>query len=181
MATRIRRTAKQIADDLEARARVARTRARKVESAQETRAAIIAGKTIRGMVDAGDVEATRVWDKMLAGLKRDQDRRVFGLPLLPAAADATPAPVSAPVAQPAPAAPPVPRPTPSDRAADLSNRLDRAVAAHKAGPTVETAAALAAVVVEFETITGKLFSGIQPEHRVGFGLGPGPAERLKAS
>ncbi len=82
-----------------------------------------------------------------------------------------------PVAQPGPAAQPAARPSPSERAQALSDRLDRAVKAWEAGPeTAELKDELVAVVVEFETTTGKLFSGMP--NRNAFGLGQGPGQRL---
>jgi hypothetical protein len=166
MATRNRRTAKQIADDLSQRARLARKRANKVDSAQETRAAIIAGKTIRGMVDAGDVEASRVWDKMLAGLKRDQDRRVFGLPLLPPAADNQPA------AQPAPAAP---RPA----VAEIDARVSRAVKAWNDGTKrPQDRDEVRDAVIALEQVIGKVSTVVEVASRGSFGPGDGPGERI---
>jgi hypothetical protein len=165
MATRNRRTAKQIAEDLEARARVARSRAKKVESAQETRAAIIAGKTIRGMVDAGDAEAERVWDKMLAGLKRDQDRKVFGLPLLsPAAGDNQEA------GQP-----------PAKPLLEIDARIVRAVEEWNKLKSNEARDELRDAIIAFETVTGQVATTVKPEQRRGFGLGDLPGQRLLAS
>jgi hypothetical protein len=156
--------------------RVKRER-KELEQAQRATRAFAVLDAIDKMIEAGDEDAKRVMAKFLDGLTVKRERLAFGLDPLPVPAPA-PVPAAAPVAQPAPAAPPAARPAPSDRVKDLSDRLDRAVAAQKAGPTAETTAALAAVVVEFETITRKLFTGIASEHRAGFGLGKSPAERL---
>jgi hypothetical protein len=147
-------------------ARVARTKAKDMERAQQTRRAIVAGIAIEAMAAAGDPDAQRAWDKMLAGLKRKQDRLVFGLEPLPESRPDDHQPVN----------PPAP---PDLSAADA--RVVRAVEAWKSAASEATRVELGQSVAEFEKLTGELWSGLKPEARAGFGLADRPGELDRAS
>jgi hypothetical protein len=183
MATRIRRTAAQIAADLRARANVAEAKAKKVEQAQETRKAIIAGKTIGALATAGDPDCARAWDKMLAGLKRKQDRLAFGLEPLPDASPDDQQPVNPPLVVP-PVLPPVPAAAPAGREhpQDRLNRALTAMDAAKDSPAevreplrVEVGQAIAGV----ERVSGQLWADLPAKNRSYYGLGERPGELLR--
>jgi hypothetical protein len=170
------RTKEQKINDLKTKLAKVKSDMRDETKKADDRRAIIIGKSLQDRASR-DKDAKQLLDAIIAGLVRDQDRKMFDLDPLPKP-EPDAAPVD-PVAQPAPAAPPASRPSPSERANALSDRLDRAVTAWKAGPqTLELKAELAAVVVEYETLTGKLFTGMAPEARASFGLGQSPGERL---
>jgi hypothetical protein len=172
MTTRIRRTAEQIANDLEARARVARTKVKNMERAKQTRTAIIAGEAIRAMVNSGHANANLVWDEMLAGLKRDQDRKAFDLEPLPEP-DNQPAANSS-----------EPEPESDLDVRVLKDRVSRAIGAWNA-PGINRADVkpledeLVDSVVALEKATGKCYSGIKD--RSVFGLSDRPGELARAS
>lgn len=168
MTTRTRRTAEQIANDLEARARVARTKAKNMERALQTRRAIIAGIAIEGMAAAGDADARSVWSKMLAGLKRKQDRLAFGLEPLPDPAPDDRQPVNPPVVVP-PAADPV--------EAAVARR-NQAVAAWNAEKSEKNRIGLGQAIAAYEKLTGKLWEDLPTIERIGWGLSDRPGELL---
>jgi hypothetical protein len=174
MTTRIRRTPEQIANDLEARARVARSKAKNMERARQTRRAIIAGTSIEAMAAAGDSEAKSVWEKMLAGLRRKHDREAFGLEPLPDQGPEDHLPVNPPV---------IPQ---GDAEVAANARLTLAVNAWKDGKDaprdvfdrlkIEVGEATA----QLEQVTGVLWDGMKPELRRDFGLTDRPGVLVKA-
>jgi hypothetical protein len=90
-----RKTKEQIKAGLEQRLQRIKFREKKEERATTTRRLIVAAAAIEAMAKAGDDDAKRAWDKMLAGLKRPQDREVFGLPPLPVPVESESKPVQA--------------------------------------------------------------------------------------
>lgn len=177
MTTRTRRTTAQIANDLEARARVARTKVKNMERAQQTRRAVIAGMTIDGMAAAGDAEAKRVWDRMLAGLTRKQDRLAFGLE--PLAEPESPSDQQA-------VNPPQVVPPKSTQPVHPEHRLTQALAAwnaaDRAGPQevldplrVELGQAIAGI----ERVSGRLWDKLPATDRGYYGLSDRFGEMLR--
>ncbi len=146
-----------------------------MEQAQETRQAIIAGKTIGALATAGDSDCARAWDKMLAALKRKQDRLAFGLDPLPEARPDDQQPVNPPLVVPTKSAGPV----------DVQARLDRALAAWEAAKgnprevleplRVELGQAIAGV----ERVSGQLWGRLPATDRGFYGLSDRPGERLR--
>lgn len=162
------RTKEQKIHDLKMKLAKVKSDMRDETKKADDRRAIIIGKSLQDRASR-DKDAKQLLDAIIAGLVRDQDRKMFDLDPLP-----KPEPDAAPVD---PVAQPAARPSPSERAQALSGRLDRAVKAWKAGPqTAGLKDELVAVVVEFETTTGELFSGMP--NRAAFGLGQGPGQRL---
>lgn len=171
MTNRVRRTAAQIAADLRARANVAEAKAKKVERAQQTRTAIIAGETIRAMAAAGHVNAKLVWDEMLAGLKRKQDRLAFGLEPLPEPRPDDQQPVNPP-------------PGPDLSAAEA--RIARAISAWTENSEIPNGnmepfrIEMRDSFVEFERLSGSFFSGLKAVDRRSYGLSDQPGVLLDA-
>ncbi len=174
---------KKSLDDLEKDAketleRVKRERKELADAQRSTRAFAVLD-AIDKMVEAGDEEAKRVMDRLLDGLTVKRERLAFGLDPLPVPGPA-PVPYTAPVdpvAEPAPSAEPAARPSPKERVDALLDRLDRAVKAWTDGTqTEELKAELIAAVLEFETKTGQLYTGMK--NRAFFGFGQSPGERL---
>lgn len=173
MTTRTRRTAEQIANDLEARARVARTKVKNMERAQQTRRAVIAGMTIDGMAAAGDAEAKRVWDRMLDGLTRKQDRLAFGLKPLPEPGPDN-QPSANPLADPVVAA--------ADPLAFATARLERALKAWSSEkPTEAARIEVGQAIAGLERVTGKLWENLPSNQRVHWDLSDRPGELHTAS
>jgi hypothetical protein len=173
MATRNRRTLEQIANDLEARALVARTKAKKMEKAKHTRTAIIAGESIRAMADNGDAEAKSVWGKMLDGLKRKQDRLAFGLEPLP-----EPEPDDQPDANPPAADPLVATVDPMPAAVA---RHHQAINAWHADSSERNRVGVGEAIAAIEKLTGEFMKDPPFPQRVGWGLGDRPGELVSAS
>ncbi len=163
MTGRTRKTPEQLIAGLERKLQLAKSRKKNLEQAQRTRRAVILGTTIQAMAESGDDDAKRAMTKVMAGLTRKQDRDVFGLPPLPDQAQPAGKPVPASVAE-------------------IDDRIRRAVTAWNDGEkTPQARAELVEAVIAMETVTRKVSTVFQPESRAAYGLGPGPAERLKAS
>jgi hypothetical protein len=151
MAIRNRRTPEQLFNDYTRKAQAAKAKGKKMERAKQTRTAIIAGEAIRAMVNSGHVNANLVWDEMLAGLKRDQDRKAFDLEPLPEEDN-----------QPEP-----------DLLVAAQDRRQRAVQAwNDSDKSAEFRSEMVNSVIAEEKLTGKCYSGIND--RAGFGLSDRP-------
>jgi hypothetical protein len=157
MANRVRRTHEQIAAELRLKLQGVESKMKNEARTMQTRRAVILGSAIQSMAESGDNDAKRVVDKVLAGLKRKQDRVAF---------DLEPLPEQEPAAQPS-----VPA---------LADRVSRAVAAWNApgDKTPERRVEMVDAIIALEVATGKLFPGIKSEGRPGFGLGDRPGERV---
>jgi hypothetical protein len=177
MAARIRRTKEQIANELKLKLQKVKSEMKDEVTAAETRRAVILGKIIQARAAAGDVDAKREVDKMLAGLTRKQDRLAFGLEPLPESRPDDQQPVNPPpVVPPRPAGP-----------VDVQARLDRAVAAWKSAQgsphevleplRVELGHAIAGV----ERVSGQLSELLEAKDRKFYGLGDRPGELARAS
>jgi hypothetical protein len=188
MATRIRKTPEQKANELERMARAARKKANQVGDAKRTRRAVIGGLAIQAMAAAGDRDCERAWNKMLAGLKRKQDRLAFDLEPLPEPRADDDQPVNPPVLAVPPVVPPVPAASPAPaRPVHPQDRLDRAVAAWDAAKDspaevreplrVEVGQAIAGV----ERVSGQLWADLPAKNRSYYGLGERPGELARAS
>jgi hypothetical protein len=169
MTNRIRRTAQQIANDLDARAQIAKNKVKNMEEAKRTRTAIIAGKSIRAMAAAGDPDASRAWDKMLTGLKRKQDRLAFGLEPLPDAVPDDQQPVN----------PPAP-PAASDPLEAATARLQQALKSWEGEKLERNRVELGEAIAAREKLTGVLWENVPPAQRVGWGLSDRPGVLLDA-
>jgi hypothetical protein len=161
MAERIRRTHEQRQAELERKLQRVKSERKKVEQARRTRRAVILGTTIEAMAEAGDLEAKLAMDKVLAGLTRNQDRKMFDLELLPEG--------DQPAAKPS--------------VADLEDRVNLAATVWTNElKTAETKGNLTDAIIALETATGELYSGMkQPETRKSYNLGDRPGQRLRAS
>ncbi len=185
MATRVRRTAAQIAADLRARANVAEAKAKKVERAQQTRTAIIVGETVRGMVNAGDAEAKRIWDRVVASLTRKQDRLAFGLKPLPEARPDDNQPVNPPVLAVPPVVQPVPAASPPAGQVHPEDRLKRALAAWNASEKMPQAEReplrieLGQAIAGVERVSRMLWKELPATDRRYYGLSDRPGEMLR--
>jgi hypothetical protein len=107
-------------------------------------------------------------DAIIAGLVRDQDRKMFDLDPLP-----KPEPDAA--AAGAPAA----QPTGTPSVAEIDARISRAVDAWNDGlKSPQDRDELRDAVIVLEKVTGKLSTVVKAASRSGFGLGDRPGERL---
>jgi hypothetical protein len=178
MAARIRRTKEQIANELQLKLSKVKSEMKDEVRAAETQRAIILGKTIQGMAAAGHANAKLVYDEILSGLKRKQDRFAFGLEPLPEPEPDDQQPVNPPLVVPPKPAGPV----------DVQARLDRALTAWKAAEgsprdvleplRVELGQAIAGI----ERVSGQLWSGLRTkEDRDFYGLTDRPGELARAS
>jgi hypothetical protein len=158
MAERIRRTHEQRQAELERKLQRVKSERKKMESARRTRRAVILGTTIEAMAEAGDLEAKRAMDKVLAGLTRSQDRKMFDLEPLPDA-DADADPLAAALAR-------------RQAAILVWNDSDKSPA-----DRVVVAEAMAAC----ERLTGKCWEKMELKDRAGWGLSDRPGELLRAS
>jgi hypothetical protein len=173
MAARIRRTKEQRANELQLKLQKVKSEMKDEVRAAETQRAVILGKIIQARAAAGDVDAKREVDKMLAGLTRKQDRLAFGLEPLPEPRPDDQQPVNPPpVVPPRPAVP-----------VDVQTRLDHALTAWKAADgsprdvleplRVELSQAIAGI----ERVSGQLWSGFKTtKDRDFYGLGDRPGE-----
>lgn len=179
MATRIRRTPEQVRNELKAKLQKVESKMKDEARRAENHRAIILGKTLQARANGGNANAKRELDDILDGLTRDQDRRAFGLDLLPGPA---PAPV-APAAQPTPVAPPAPAaPAARQPVNEISHRVQRAVDVWNLGPqTAEARAELAGAIIAMERVTREVSQVVPVGTRSSFGIGPGPGELLTAS
>jgi hypothetical protein len=169
--TRKRRTPEQMIPGIKRRLKRVKSDAKKLEKAMRTRQAVILGEALRGMAKSGDVAAELMVNKIMAGLKRKQDRIAFGLEPLP---EPEPEPGPGPDIQPEPDNQPAANSSEPDldvRALDA--RVSRAVDAWNNGSkSAELQSEFVDAVVAFETLTGRLFAGI--EDRPAFGLSDRP-------
>lgn len=160
MAERIRRTHEQRQAELERKLQRVKSERKKMEEARQTRRAIIIGKTIQSMADSGDAEAKLMVDRILAGLKRDQDRKAFDLEPLPE-----------------------PRPEPDNQPEPgllviAQARRQRAVEAWKGSDqSAEFQSELVNAVIGEEKLTGECWSGIKDRSRYGLSDRPGELAR----
>jgi hypothetical protein len=182
MAIRNRRTPEQVIKGLERKLQAVKSKAKNMERAKQTRKSIIIGTTIQGFVDAGDADAKRMMDKVLAGLTRNQDRLVFGLEPLPDSKPASASPPS-PAAKPETANPP-----PNRSLAEAEARLNRALESWKNTEGIDASQVelrrkeLVSSIVGFEKLTGICWPGLgKPGQRNAFGLGDRPGELVGAA
>jgi type IV secretory pathway VirB10-like protein len=171
MADRIRRTHEQRQAELERKLQRVKSERKKMEQARRTRRAVILGTTIEGMAEAGDPEAKKAMDKVLASLTRNQDRKMF---------DLDPLPDDQPDNQPGANSPAVDPPVDDPLAAALARRK-RATGAWKDDKSPAQKEEVAAAIAEVETLTGEVWEKIESGDRPFWGLGVGPGERIRPS
>jgi hypothetical protein len=155
MATRIRRTNEQIANELKLKLQKVNSDIKEEGRKAESHKAIIIGKALQGRANGGNANAKRELAEILAGLTRDQDRKAFGLDLLPGnGPDNQPEPGLLVIAQ---------------------ARRQRAVEAWKGSDqSAEFQSELVNAVIEEEKLTGECWSGIND--RASYGLSDRPGE-----
>ncbi len=163
------RTKEQKINDLKTKLAKVKSDMRDETKKADDRRAIIIGKSLQDRASR-DNDAKQLLDAIIAGLVRDQDRKMFDL-------DPLPKPDQGQGADAAPAAKP--------SAADIAAATARYEAARRAfnegRETVESGRLQAAFVeatIVLERLTGSLVGGITPENRKGFGLSARPGERL---
>lgn len=165
MTTRTRKTPEQMIAGLERKLQAVKSKAKNMERAKQTRRAIILGQTIQAMADAGDADAKRAMDKVLAGLRRKQDRDAFDLEPLP---------------DPGPDNRPAKNPPGSGLLAAAEARRALAVEAWKVGNKTPDAsrlqADLAYAIADCEKLTGECWTAISSQDRASFGLSDRPGE-----
>lgn len=135
-----------------------------MERAKQTRVAIIVGQSLQGMVNAGNANATSVWNEILAGLTRDQDRLALGLDPLPGS-DSAVKPVSGSSA--------------SDPMADAVARRSQAIKAWEGEKSEQNRIRVGQAMAACEKLTGKVWEHLPLDQRLGWGLGDSPGELRK--
>jgi hypothetical protein len=165
MAERIKRTKKQIANELKVKlAKVKKDMRDEVKKAENHRAIII-GKSLQSWAETNG-DAKRVLDGIFDRLTRDQDRRAFGLDLLPKP-DA------------APAAKPVADVAANPLAAALAARAEAVKVYNATDKSPPHAAELGKAIAAWESLAGHVWEklGGVVERRT-YGLGDRPGELL---
>jgi hypothetical protein len=172
MATRIRRTPEQLFNDYTRKAQAAKAKGKKMERAKQTRTAIIMGEALRGMANAGDAEAKLMVDRILAGLKRDQDRKAFDLEPLPEEGY-----------QPGPEPEPGPDNQPEPGLLVIAQaRRKRALEAWKGNDqSAELRSEMVNSIIAEEKLTGKCWENLPLNERADWGLSDRPGVLLRAS
>jgi hypothetical protein len=138
-----------------------------MESASDTRRAIILGKNLQARAGLGKASAKLEIDEILDSLTRNQDRKMFDLD-------------------------PLPKPEPDNQSTEnspASGLLEAAVARRRLAveawrngskfsdsERLPLRSELVDSVIAWEKLTGELFAGI--ENRASFGLSDRPGERL---
>jgi hypothetical protein len=118
------------------------------------------------MVNAGDAEAKRTWDRVLAGLTRKQDRLAFDLEPLPEPGPDDQRPVNPPTSDPMEAA---------------VARRQKAVEAWQVGQSEQNRIEVGRAIAGVEKLTGTCWENVKAGERVGWGLGDRPGQLLEAS
>lgn len=158
MNTRVRRSPEAIAAELRRKATAAEKKVKNLRRASETRRSIIAGFVLKTMAESGDRDAERAWERMLAGLKRPQDRVAFGLEPLPEVK-----PSDQPGEQ-----PPLP-----DYMLVADRRLSAAVVAWKTSQAPVVKDELVGAIIQWEDLTGKPWPHLKDRASFGFSDQPG--------
>jgi hypothetical protein len=166
MTTRNRKTPEQMIAGLERKLQAVKSKAKNMERQKQTRRAVILGMTIQAMADAGDPDAKRMTEKVLAGLTRKQDRLAFDLPPLP---------------EPEPGHQPALNPSGPDLSG-AEARVGRAVKAWNDDDKSErNRVELGEAVAAFERLTGECWKPMASHERAGWGLSDRPGELARAS
>jgi hypothetical protein len=148
---------------LERKLQAAKSKAKNMERAKQTRTAIIIGEALRGMANAGDAEANLMLDRIMDGLKRDQDRRAFGLEPLP---EPEPEPEPGPDNQPEPGLLVI-----------AQARRKRALEAWKGNDqSAELRSEMVNSIIAEEKLTGKCWENLPLNERADWGLSDRPGE-----
>ncbi len=159
------RTKEQKINDLKAKLAKVKSDMRDETKKADDRRAIIIGKSLQDRASR-DKDAEQLLDAIIAGLVRDQDRKMFDLDPLPKP-DAAAA--GAPAAQ----------PTGTPSVAEIDARISRAVNAWNDGlKSPQDRDEVRDAVIVLEKVTGKLSTVVEAASRSGFGLGDRPGERL---
>jgi hypothetical protein len=112
------------------------------------------------MVNSGHANAKLVWDEMLAGLKRDQDRKAFGLESLP----------EEPLSE-----------SDADPLAAALARRQRAFEAWKHDKSPAAKVEVGGSMAACERLTGVIWDTLPLNERADWGLSDRPGELLSAS
>jgi hypothetical protein len=166
------RTKEQKINDLKAKLAKVKSDMRDETKKADDRRAIIIGKSLQDRASR-DKDAKQLLDAIIAGLVRDQDRKMFDLDPLPKADQGQGQGADASLAA---------KPSAADIAAATARYEAARRAFNEGRETVESGRLQAAFVeatIVLERLTGSLVGGITPENRKGFGLGGRPGERLK--
>jgi hypothetical protein len=159
MTDRVRRTAKELAEIAKARAVIAMARANKVEGKKKGKRHRAAASMIETMIDEGDKEAKLVWDRMLARLKSDADRRAFDLDPLPKKVDE-----------------PAATPSKSELLAAAAERSKQANEVWKTDKSQAAKIEVGQALAAYEGLTGKISEGLPEKERANWGLTNVPGE-----
>ncbi len=163
MATRIRRTNKQIANELKLKLQKVNSDMRDEAKKAENHKAIILGKALQSRANNGNANAKRELDEILAGLTRDQDRRAFGLEPLP---EPEPEPEPEPDNQPEPGLLVI-----------AQARRKRALEAWKGNDqSAELRSEMVNSIIAEEKLTGKCWENLPLNERADWGLSDRPGE-----
>jgi hypothetical protein len=161
MATRIRRTNEQIANELKLKLQKVNSDIKEEGRKAESHKAIIIGKALQSRANNGNANAKRELAEILTGLTRDQDRKAFGFDLLPELE---------------PDNQPEPEPEPGLLVIAQARRK-RALEAWKGNDqSAELRSEMVNSIIAEEKLTGKCWENLPLNERADWGLSDRPGE-----